>query len=247
MVTTNYCCYGDCKSGSRTLEKNSEIFFIVLNQTRNRKRPSRHTMLKLKAASSDVVWLQTENRILENNIKISCQPFLTKKKKTCETASNSGVVGRREGVGGWVTGVIVVRVCEPAFQNLPHRLKCWPIHILPFDFCTHLLLVVRQISQSIHWILNTKRTSSLENSLSEKYVCQKNGAFHIGIQKNRVIHILSVEKRGPVIYLAALKKGAIRHAHPYYAIYRKLHPPPPPPHTHTHTHTHTHPRPWKSF
>ena len=50
------------------------------------------------------------------------------------------------------------------------------------------------------------------------------GAFHIGIQKNRAIHILFVEKRGPIIYLAALKKGAIRHAHPYYAIYRKLPP-----------------------
>ena len=59
--------------------------------------------------------------------------------------------------------------------------------------------------------------------------CQKNGAFHIGIQKNRAIHILFVEKRGPIIYLAALKKGAIRHAHPYYTIYRKLPPPPPPP------------------
>ena len=74
---------------------------------------------------------------------------------------------------------------------------------------------------------NTKRISSLEKSLSEKYVhipgCQKNGAFHTGIQKNRAIHtihILFVEKRGPIIYLAALKKGAIRHAHPYYAIYR---------------------------
>ena len=45
--------------------------------------------------------------------------------------------------------------------------------------------------------------------------------------KNRVIHILFDEKRGPIIYLAALKKGAIRHAHPYYAIYRKLpHPHP---------------------
>ena len=59
--------------------------------------------------------------------------------------------------------------------------------------------------------------------------CQKNGAFHIGIQKNGAIHILFVEKRGPIIYLAALRKGAIRHAHPYYAIYRKLPPPPPPP------------------
>ena len=51
--------------------------------------------------------------------------------------------------------------------------------------------------------------------------CQKNGAFHTGIQKNQAIHILFVEKRGPIIYLAALKKGAIRHAHPYHAIYRK--------------------------
>ena len=54
-------------------------------------------------------------------------------------------------------------------------------------------------------------------------------AFHIEIQKNRDIHILFVEKRGPIIYLAVLKKGAIRHAHPYYAIYRKLLPSPPPP------------------
>ena len=82
---------------------------------------------------------------------------------------------------------------------------------------------------------NTKRISSLEKSLSEKYVhipgCQKNGAFHIGIQKKWAIHILFVEKRGPIIYLAVLKKGAIRHAHPYYAIYRKLPPHPhPPPH-----------------
>ena len=73
---------------------------------------------------------------------------------------------------------------------------------------------------------NTKRISSLEKSLSEKYVhiprhipgCQKNGAFHIGIQKNRAIHIPFVEKGGPIIYLAVLKKGAIRHAHPYYVI-----------------------------
>ena len=71
---------------------------------------------------------------------------------------------------------------------------------------------------------NTKRISSLEKPLSEKHVhipgCQKNGPFHIGIQKNRAIHIRFVEKRGQIIYLAMLKKGAIRHAHPYYAIYR---------------------------
>ena len=54
--------------------------------------------------------------------------------------------------------------------------------------------------------------------------CQKSGAFHIRIKKNRVSHILFVEKRRPIIYLAVLKKGAIRHAHPHYVIYRKLRP-----------------------
>ena len=53
------------------------------------------------------------------------------------------------GVWGGNLGVIVIRVCEPVFQNLPnsctwplkngpirilHHPKCWPIHILPFDF-----------------------------------------------------------------------------------------------------------------
>ena len=60
----------------------------------------------------------------------------------------------------------------------------------------------------------------------------ESGAFHIPIKKKWVSHILFVEKRGLIIYLAALKKGAIRHTHPHYAIYRKLPPPPPHPHPH---------------
>ena len=95
-----------------------------------------------------------------------------------------------------------------------------------FDFSTHLLLIVMQISQLIQWIIR---------KISERKICaytvtrkSEKWAFHIGIQKNRVIHILFVEKRGPIIYLAALKKAAIRHAHPHCAIYRKLPPPPPP-------------------
>ena len=52
------------------------------------------------------------------------------------------------------------------------------------------------------------------------------GPFTYESRKNRASHILFVEKRGLIIYLAALKKGGggwgIRHAHPYYAIYRKL-------------------------
>ena len=58
--------------------------------------------------------------------------------------------------------------------------------------------------------------------------CQKSGAFHIRIKKNRVSHIVFVDKkggggggRGAIIYHAALKKGAIWHAYPDYAIYIK--------------------------
>ena len=79
--------------------------------------------------------------------------------------------------------------------------KCWPIHILPFDFLYPFF--AGYYTNIILSSCNTKRISSLEKSLSEKYVhipgCQKNGAFHIGIQKKRSIHILFVEKRGPII------------------------------------------------
>ena len=150
----------------------------------------------------------------------------------------SGCVGVEVGCGVDNLGVIVVWVCKPvstqfiylAFEktdpfiyfiirNVDLFIYC------PLIFCTHLLLEVRQISQSIHWIPREQAASKnlwakicAYTRMSEKW------AFYIGIQKNRVIYILFVEKRGPIIYLAALKKGAIRHAHPYYAIYRKLPP-----------------------
>ena len=147
--------------------------------------------------------------------------------------------------GGWGGGnlrIILVRMCDKTYpihipglwKNGPIHIldhpKCWPIHILPFDFL-YPFFAGYYTNITVN-SCNIKRISSLEKYLSEKYVhipgCQKNGAFHKGIQKNRAIHILFVEKRGPIIYLAALKKGAIRHTHPYYAIYRKLPPLPPP-------------------
>ena len=73
------------------------------------------------------------------------------------------------GVGRGNLGVILVQVCEPVFQNLPTPFiylafeKMDPFIYLiiqnvdqfiycPLIFCTHFLLVVRQISQSIHVI-----------------------------------------------------------------------------------------------
>ena len=53
---------------------------------------------------------------------------------------------------------------------------------------------------------------------------QKSWAFHILIQKELGQPYTFLLKKGLIIYLAALKKGAIRHAHPYYGIYRKLTP-----------------------
>ena len=149
------------------------------------------------------------------------------------------VWGGGGGGSGGNLGVILVRVCESVFQNLPHSYT-WPSKKRTHSYTSSSKMLT--YSYTALWFLypffagyytniivnscNTKRISSLEKSLSEKYVhipgCQKNGTFHIGIQKNRAIHILYVEKMGPVIYLAVLKKGAIRHAHPYYAIYRKL-------------------------
>ena len=124
-------------------------------------------------------------------------------------------VGGGGGAGrGGNLGVILVWVCEPVFQNLPHSYT-WPsketdpfIYLIiqnvdlfiynPLIFCTHFF--AGYYTNIIVNSCNTKRISSLEKSLSEKYVhipgCQKNGAFHIGIQKNRAIHILFVEKRG---------------------------------------------------
>ena len=57
----------------------------------------------------------------------------------------------------------------------------------------------------------------------------KNGTLHIPIKKKFVSHIQFPRKKGLIVYLAALKKGAIRAAHPYHVIYRELPPPPPPP------------------
>ena len=49
-----------------------------------------------------------------------------------------------------------------------------------------------------------------------------NGTIHISMMKNWVCHILFLRKRGLIVYLAALKKGAFRHAHPYYVIYHTI-------------------------
>ena len=56
----------------------------------------------------------------------------------------------------------------------------------------------------------------------------KNGALHIPIKKKWVSHIQFkfLGKKGLIVYLAALKKGAIRAPHPYHVVYRELPPPP---------------------
>ena len=61
----------------------------------------------------------------------------------------------------------------------------------------------------------------------QKYAL-KNGAIHIPIKKKWVSHIKFPWKKGLIVYmyLAALKKGAIRAEQPYHFIYRDITPPP---------------------
>ena len=53
-----------------------------------------------------------------------------------------------------------------------------------------------------------------------------NGTIHLPIKKNGSVIYSFFGKRGLIVYLAALKKGAIRATHPYHVIYRELPPPP---------------------
>ena len=70
--------------------------------------------------------------------------------------------------------------------------------------------------------------------VSERKLCgytrmsEKWGLSHRKPEKSGHSYIFSLKKKGANLYLAALKRGAIRHAHPYYAMYRKLPPAPAP-------------------
>ena len=99
-------------------------------------------------------------------------------------------------------------------------------------FCTHFLLVVRQIPQSIHWIPREQAVSKnlWANICAYTRMSEMWGLSHRNPEKSGHSYTFCW-KRGPIIYLVALKKGAIRHAHPHYFIFRKLPSPPtrPPP------------------
>ena len=88
-------------------------------------------------------------------------------------------------------------------QNFDLFIYCPLIFLYPFFAGCYTNITVNSC--------NTKRINSLEKSLSEKYVhipgCQNNGAFHIGIQKNRAIHILFVEKKGANHIPGSAEKG----------------------------------------
>ena len=165
------------------------------------------------------------------------------------------------GGGGGNLGVILVRVCEPVFQNLPDSYTwpskkqthsyTWSSKMLTYSYTALWFFLYPFFAGYYTNIIvnscNTKRISSLEKSLSEKYVhipgCQKNGAFHIGIQKNGAIHILFVEKKGGQSYTWQRWKRGLFGTHictmPYIGSYPappsppppSPPPPPPPPHS----------------
>ena len=85
-----------------------------------------------------------------------------------------------------------------------------------FDFYT-LFVICKQSSQNISILVSVlniwAKYEYFQIGMSE------NGTIHISMIENWVSHILFLSQMG-LIYLAALKKVAIRAAHPYYVIYR---------------------------
>ena len=109
----------------------------------------------------------------------------------------------------------------------------------PLIFCTYLLLVVRQISQLIHCMPSGQAASKnlWEKRCAYTMLSEKGGLPHRNPEKLGHSYTFCWKKGGPIIYLAALKKGDVRHAHRYFAIsYIGSYPPSPPPPPPTHTH-----------
>ena len=94
----------------------------------------------------------------------------------------------------------------------------------PLTFYTHVLLVVdRYCSQFTEYMEKKQPQKIYERQNIRIYRdVRKVGPFTYKSRKMGSVIYFVVEKSGLIIYLAALEKGAIRHAHPYYAIYRKL-------------------------
>ena len=158
------------------------------------------------------------------------------------------------GRGVRITGVIVVRRCEPVFRNLLHSYNLyglwnkwthsytWPSEMLTYSynavwfFIPIYCWIVRQILQSIHW--TTREQAALKvswKSLSKKYThipdCQKSGAFHVIIKTDRVSHILFIEKKGANHITGSAEKGgysARTRTLPYIGRYQVPSPPPLP-------------------
>ena len=90
----------------------------------------------------------------------------------------------------------MVRACKPVFQNLPHSYLAFEktdpfIYLIVqnvdlFIYCpciffyTHLLMVVRQISQSIHWITR-EQANSKKRGLIIYLAMLKKGPFGMHI------------------------------------------------------------------
>ena len=130
------------------------------------------------------------------------------------------VWGGGVGGGGYSYTVFFLYTCP--LKKLPIRIldfiESWHIHILSFELIYHLICKMRKPA-----LCKCENKGLIEEYLCGKYVyihgCKKIWAIHISNPENRFIHILSFKKRWYIIYQAALKKGAIRHAHPYFVIY----------------------------
>ena len=127
------------------------------------------------------------------------------------------------GVGG-VTRVIVVRCASQYFETYPiHLCGLWKrdpfmylivqnvdlFIICPLIFCTHLLLVVRQILQSVHWIPREQAASKnlwAKNIPICRDVGKKWGLSHTNEEKSGQSYTFSW-KRGANHIRGSAEKG----------------------------------------
>ena len=142
------------------------------------------------------------------------------------------------GGGGGNLGVILVRVCDPVFWKLPQSYT-WPSknmtysYTLLYTMLTYLYVhdLFATYTQNLHTNITILFQFGSLSWISVQTYAHLNRdvkmePFKYQSRKNGSVMYSFLGRKGLIVYPAALKKGAIRAAHPYHVIYRELPPSP---------------------
>ena len=136
--------------------------------------------------------------------------------------------------GGGQLGVIWYGCASQFFETYPNHIlglrKKWSIHILDWTQCLHIYIyTVLWFLYTLFAVCKLGLQINITILVSELNIWAKLclvvsnrdvGKWdHSYINDEKLCHLRFLRKRGLIVYLAAQKKGAIRHAHPYYVLY----------------------------